>query len=308
MIEHFGSWNTAKRAAGLVPRRFATRDELLGLLRELGEELGRVPTAKDLDARRSSMPSKSLYWHTFGSLTTALREAGFDVPVGEERLERAVDAGRGARAGPRPPAEVHRLGRGAAGRSGPPHRVAGLPDVRRPPRRAWSTFQYLVAERLGDEGVTVRSDGALSGGHVAAVAGTALIASLAAAGACRRRCRLHEVVAFLDTPSGNIVCAAGPLILDPRLARSRPPRAALRRVLGERQPRPEDVVHAPVGARRSRVRPGEHPERRDLRFSATAVGGRGTASGASRSAAASRAVTRPATGSFSAARRSGSSD
>src|SRR2546421_3729647 len=93
VIEHFGSWNAAKREAGLVPRRFATRQELVGLLRELGEELGRVPTAKDLDARRGSMPSKSLYWHTFGSLAEALREAGFDVPLGEERLERAVEQG-----------------------------------------------------------------------------------------------------------------------------------------------------------------------------------------------------------------------
>jgi hypothetical protein len=93
VIEHFGSWNKAKRAAGLVPRRFATRDELLDLLRRLGEELGRVPTAKDVDSRRGSMPSKSLYWHTFGSLTAALKEAGFDVPVGEERLERALEQG-----------------------------------------------------------------------------------------------------------------------------------------------------------------------------------------------------------------------
>src|ERR671923_1365044 len=93
VIEHFGSWNAAKRRAGLVPRRFATRAELLGLLRELGEELGRPPSAKDIDARKRSMPSKSLYWHTFGSLTNALREAGFDVPVGEERLERAVEQG-----------------------------------------------------------------------------------------------------------------------------------------------------------------------------------------------------------------------
>src|SRR6266513_5853746 len=83
VIQHFGSWNVAKREAGLVPRRFATREELVGLLRELGEELGRVPNAKDLDARRGSMPSKSLYWHTFGSLAAALREAGFDVPIGE---------------------------------------------------------------------------------------------------------------------------------------------------------------------------------------------------------------------------------
>src|ERR1700737_4679589 len=52
VIEHFGSWNNAKRGAGLVPRRFATKQELLRLLRELGERLGRVPTAKDIDANR----------------------------------------------------------------------------------------------------------------------------------------------------------------------------------------------------------------------------------------------------------------
>src|ERR671914_1741874 len=57
VIEHFGSWNAAKRQAGLVPRRFATREELVGLLRDLGEDLGRLPTARDLDARRASMPS-----------------------------------------------------------------------------------------------------------------------------------------------------------------------------------------------------------------------------------------------------------
>src|SRR6187549_35838 len=93
VIEHFGTWNAAKREAGLVPRRFATREELLTVLRELGERLGRVPTARDIDASRGTMPSKSLYWHTFGSLTAALREAGFDVPMGEERFERAVDQG-----------------------------------------------------------------------------------------------------------------------------------------------------------------------------------------------------------------------
>src|ERR1700747_2353178 len=32
VIEHFRTWNAAKRAAGLVPRRFATREELLALL------------------------------------------------------------------------------------------------------------------------------------------------------------------------------------------------------------------------------------------------------------------------------------
>ena len=57
------------------------------------------------------MPSKSLYWHTFGSLTAALREAGFDVPVGEERLERAIDQGVALALDARPSAAVRRLGR-----------------------------------------------------------------------------------------------------------------------------------------------------------------------------------------------------
>jgi hypothetical protein len=160
VIEHYGSWNAAKRAAGLVPRRFATREELLGLLTELGEELGRPPTARDIDEHKGRLPSKSLYWHTFGSLTNALREAGFDVPVGEERLERAVEQG----------AELARdLGRLP--------KFADWADARREDdslltewqvyrmldarRGAWSTFQFLVRERLDEQGVRVSTDGRL---------------------------------------------------------------------------------------------------------------------------------------------------
>ena len=160
VIEHFGSWNAAKRAAGLVPRRFATRVELLGLLRALGEELGRPPTARDIDEHKGRLPSKSLYWHTFGSLTNALREAGFDVPVGEERLELAVDQG----------AELAR-------RLGRLPKFADWADARREDdslltewqvyrmldarRGAWSTFQFLVRERLDEQGERVGSDGRL---------------------------------------------------------------------------------------------------------------------------------------------------
>src|SRR3954462_9085628 len=158
VIEHFGSWNNAKREAGLVPRRFATREELLQLLRELGEELGRPPTAKDIDARKGAMPSKSLYWHTFGSLATALREAGFDVPVGEERLERAVDQGvELARKLKRLP----KFADWAEARKGDASlftewQVYRMFDAR---RGAWATFQYLVRERLLAEGAEVTSDG-----------------------------------------------------------------------------------------------------------------------------------------------------
>lgn len=161
VIEHFGSWNAAKRRAGLVPRRFATREELLGLLRGLGEELGRLPTARDIDARRGSMPSKSLYWHTFGSLTQALREAGFDVPVGEERLERAVEQGV---------ALARRLGRlpkfadWAEARAADESLLTEWQVYRmfQSGRGAWATFQYLVAERLGEEGVEVSPEGRLA--------------------------------------------------------------------------------------------------------------------------------------------------
>ena len=73
-----------------------------------------MPTARDIDEHRGRMPSKSLYWHTFGSLTNALREAGFDVPVGEERLERALEQGVELARQARPAAEVRRLVRGAA--------------------------------------------------------------------------------------------------------------------------------------------------------------------------------------------------
>ena len=162
VIEHFGTWNSAKRRAGLVPRRFATRQELVSLLRQLGDKLGRVPTARDIDANRGTMPSKSLYWHTFGSLTSALREAGFDVPVGEERLERAVQQGaRLAR-------QLERLPKFAdwttARRSDDSllteWQVYRMFEAR---RGAWSTFQYLVRERLRESGVEVTPDGRLIG-------------------------------------------------------------------------------------------------------------------------------------------------
>lgn len=158
VIEHFGSWNAAKRAAGLVPRRFATREELIGLLRALGEELGRPPTARDIDEHKGRLPSKSLYWHTFGSLTNALREAGFDVPVGEERLERAIEQGAALAV------ELGRLPKfsdWAEARKRDESlltewQVYRMFDAR---RGAWSTFQYLVRERLTEQGRRVGSDG-----------------------------------------------------------------------------------------------------------------------------------------------------
>jgi hypothetical protein len=161
VIQPFGSCNEAKRKAGLVPRRFATREDLVRLLRELGEELGRTPTARDLDAHRASMPSKSLYWHTFGSLTAALREAGFDVPVGEERLERAIEQGAALA---RSIGRLPKFADWSEARRGGDNPMLTEWQVYRmlePGPGAWSTFQFLVAERLGQQGVTVSPEGRL---------------------------------------------------------------------------------------------------------------------------------------------------
>lgn len=160
MVEHFGGWNQAKRLAGLVPRRFATEEELLGRLRALGDELGRVPTGRDLDERRATMPSKSLYWHTFGSLSSALRAAGFDVPARDERIQRALDQGE-------------RL----AGRLGRLPRFADWQRARRRSPRmlsewqvyrlfahgrgGWTAFRVVLRDRLEAKGVEIGPDGRL---------------------------------------------------------------------------------------------------------------------------------------------------
>jgi Homing endonuclease associated repeat len=160
VIEHFGTWNAAKRAAGLTPRRFISRDELLAQLRALGDELGRTPTARDLEQRRGRIASKSLIWHTFGSLTAALKEAGFDVPVGEERLERALEQGA---------ALAQRLGRlprmadWQHARQRDPSLLSEWQIYRMIEIDAgpWAAFQFLVRERLREEGVQVLQDGSL---------------------------------------------------------------------------------------------------------------------------------------------------
>ena len=163
VIEHFGTWNAAKRAAGLTPRRFISRDELLDQLRALADELGRLPTARDLEERRRTMASKSLIWHTFGSLTAALREAGFDVPVGEERLERAVAQGvELARSlGRLPKMADWKVARERNSSLLSEWQVYRLVDIDSGP---WAAFQFLVRERLCEDGVEVHPDGTLASG------------------------------------------------------------------------------------------------------------------------------------------------
>jgi Homing endonuclease associated repeat len=160
VIEHFGTWNAAKRAAGLTPRRFISREELLDQLRELGAELGRTPTARDLEERRGRMASKSLIWQTFGSLSAALRESGFDVPVGEERLERAVADGAvlARELGHLPKMAEWKDARARNATLLSEWQVYRMVDIQ---PGTWSAFQFLVRERLREEGVDVAPDGSL---------------------------------------------------------------------------------------------------------------------------------------------------
>lgn len=158
IVGRFGSWNAAKRAAGLAPRRFATRDDLLDQLRALGDELGRPPSTRDIEARRGSMASKSLFWHTFGSLSSALREAGFALPGRDERLEEAIAGGAAlARALRRLPRFADwrraRADDGALATEWQVYRLVGGG------RGAWSTFQLLVRDRIVEEGGEVSPDG-----------------------------------------------------------------------------------------------------------------------------------------------------
>ena len=150
VVGRFGSWNEAKRRAGLVPRRFATKEELLLQLRTLGEELGRTPTGRDLDARRTALPSKSLYWHSFGSLSNALRAAGFDVPGRRERRERALAQGE------RLAGELGRLPRladWAAARRGDASMLSEWQVYRlfAGDRGGWTSFLAALEERSGEE-------------------------------------------------------------------------------------------------------------------------------------------------------------
>jgi hypothetical protein len=107
------------------------------------------------------MPSASLYWHTFGSFATALREAGFDVAVGEERLERAIAQGRDlALVLERLP----KFGDWQAARRADPSMLTEWQVYRmfESRRGAWATFQFLIRERLLEEGATVRADGSVA--------------------------------------------------------------------------------------------------------------------------------------------------
>lgn len=78
--KRFGSYNEALRQAGLpITHRLKTLEEHLSDLRALAKDLGRAPTAHDVEkaARQGKCAYSSTYQRRFGSLTEAIRQAGF---------------------------------------------------------------------------------------------------------------------------------------------------------------------------------------------------------------------------------------
>ncbi|MFQ6009650.1 MAG: homing endonuclease associated repeat-containing protein [Candidatus Aenigmatarchaeota archaeon] len=77
--KHFGSWNSALKAAGLESKyREYSNEELIKALKEKAKELGRPPTTMEMN-KDKSIPSAHTYNQRFGSFNKALKEAGLDI-------------------------------------------------------------------------------------------------------------------------------------------------------------------------------------------------------------------------------------
>ncbi len=77
---HFGSWANALEAAGhTVDVERWDRRAMLDALRDLGRELERRPTQRDLRPKRPGWPSFGTIAAEFGSFTAALEAAGFPI-------------------------------------------------------------------------------------------------------------------------------------------------------------------------------------------------------------------------------------
>ena len=87
----FGTWNNAVREAGFEPnierpsKKVYSNQEMLQHLKKLSNELGRSPTAKNIN--KSDGPSTQTYMDRFGSLKMALEEAGLIVQRGYTESE-----------------------------------------------------------------------------------------------------------------------------------------------------------------------------------------------------------------------------
>ena len=79
-FQRFGSWNNALKLAGLRinVRKDYTKEELIGMLRNKANEVGRSPMIKDLESDKN-MPDRDTYERHFGSFNKSLEAAGLEV-------------------------------------------------------------------------------------------------------------------------------------------------------------------------------------------------------------------------------------
>ena len=79
-MNYFGSWNNALKEAGFKPtvRKDYTKEELIKILQEFAQELGRTPMQRDL-IKYPNLPSIRTFYYHFETWNNALREAGISV-------------------------------------------------------------------------------------------------------------------------------------------------------------------------------------------------------------------------------------
>ncbi|MEW6047201.1 MAG: hypothetical protein AB1609_12065 [Bacillota bacterium] len=86
VVRHFGTYNRAVEAAGLVPNRVLqpyrrwTREKMIAAVRELHTLIGCAPSTADIRAFPEICPSSRLILREFGSIRAFLREAGITCP------------------------------------------------------------------------------------------------------------------------------------------------------------------------------------------------------------------------------------
>ncbi|MBC7339680.1 MAG: hypothetical protein H5U04_07480 [Firmicutes bacterium] len=84
VVRHFGTYNRAVEAAGLVPNRVPrpyrrwTREKMIVAVRELHALIGCAPNTADMRAFPEVCPSPRLILREFGSMKAFLREAGIE--------------------------------------------------------------------------------------------------------------------------------------------------------------------------------------------------------------------------------------
>lgn len=148
----FGSYNAALELAGMRPNQVVrTEEQMIEDLRTLADDLGRIPTGKELRviAKERGMASETTLALRFGSYRAALEAAGLELPQGPSREDVISDIQRLHEELGRPPGYADLA---KASKHGKAHSYAVV-------RRHFKTFSDAVraagfrplAEKLSDD-------------------------------------------------------------------------------------------------------------------------------------------------------------